>query len=195
MTQTWDAYDSLMPSDFDLSQGWRTMPVLPPMRGSLIVPYQYAQDRKPTEPRFDVPDGMVREQVEILKDGGAVHCMMRLGYVDELNCVHTFNAGPEAIRHAVLGHLKRLQSAMASGTKLCLVRMPWKRMAQINLDDKDGRDVPEVEFVVAVWTPCRDCGRDVCTCAPTDAEELSVLMQSATAAENGRCAESPSETR
>jgi hypothetical protein len=157
-----------------LGQNWRKMPDLPPMRGGLIVPYDYAEDRRPQEPRFDAPDGILAEAVDILKDGGAVAFRMRLGYEDELGCVHTFQAGPAEIRYAAESLLRRL-SAMAN-LRLVFVAEPGRKDG-IVLDDKDGRGVPEARFFLAAGARCERCKCRVCACPPDAAEERAELIR------------------
>ena len=199
MTEPWSGYDSLLPSEHDLGQDWRKQPVLPPMHAGLILPYDYSPERRPTSPRLDLTDGMVAEAVDILKDGGAVAFRMLLGYEDELGCIHTFAASHDDIRHAVESALVRL--SRAARTRLVLVAEPGKSDGII-LDDKDGRDIPEVRFWMAAGSKCDRCKSRVCSCPPNEAEVHAMTIReslrsdrSATAAENGRHAGSPGETR
>ena len=197
MTGPWSGYDSLLPSEHDLGQDWRKMPVLPPMHGGLILPYGYTPERRPSAPQLDLPDGMVAEAIDILKDGGVVPFRMQLGYEDEVGCLHTFACSHEDIRHAVEVLLQRLSTK--SRMRLTLIAEPGKTDG-IVLDDKDGRDIPEVRFWIAPGTRCGHCNDRVCSCQPTAAERRAVTIReslardrSATAAENGRIAASPSE--
>lgn len=199
MTEPWSGYDSLLPSEHDLGQDWRKQPVLPPMHAGLILPYGYTPERRPTEPQLDLPDGMVAEALDILKDGGVVPFRMQLGYEDDLGCVHTFAASHADIRHAVESLLHRL--AAVSRMRLTLIAEPGKPDG-IVLDDKDGRDIPEVRFWIAPGTRCASCNKRVCSCPPTEAEQRALTIReslardrSATAAENGRNATSPGEIR
>lgn len=199
MTEPWSGYDSLLPSENDLGQDWRKQPVLPPMHGGLILPFDYSPERRPTGPRCDLTDGMVSEAVDILKDGGAVAFRMLLGFEDECGCIHTFNCSHADIRHAVESALVRL--SRAARQRLTLVAEPGKGDGII-LDDKDGRDIPEVRFWVAAGGRCDRCKARVCSCSPTEAEIHAMTIReslhsdrSATAAENGRHAGSPGEIR
>ena len=147
----WDGYDSLLPSEHDLGQDWRKQPVLPPMHAGLILPYGYTPGHQPTIPQMDLPDGMVAEAIDILKDGGVVPFRMQLGYEDDVGCVHTFACSHADIRYAVESLLRRL--AAVSRMRLTLIAEPGKADGII-LDDKDGRDIPEVRFWIAPGTRC-----------------------------------------
>ena len=176
MTEPWSGYDSLIPSAEDLGQDWRKQPVLPPMHGGLILPFDYSPDRRPTGPRCDLTDGMVAEAVDILKDGGAVAFRMQLGYEDECGCIHTFAASHDDIRHAVESAIVKL--SRAARTRLVLVAEPGKTDGII-LDDKDGRDIPEVRFWIAPGGKCDRCKNRVCSCPPTEAEVRAVSLRDA----------------
>ncbi len=193
----WDGYDSLLPSEHDLSQDWRKQPVLPPMHAGLILPYGYSPERRPTEPQLDLPDGMTAEAIDILKDGGVVPFRMQLGYEDDLGPLHTFTCSHAEIRHAVESLLQRL--AAKSRMRLTLIAEPGKADG-IVLDDKDGRDIPEVRFWIAPGTRCGHCNDRVCSCPPGRAEQHALTIREAlsrdrpaTAAENGRNATSSGE--
>jgi len=121
-----------MPTEADLSDGWRKTPrsMLP----ALILPYQYAAGRQPTASRIDLPDGMLREMVEDLKDGGPVPIRVPI----------FANTNSDEIRTVVESLLRELENR----THLQLAIMPFDEgcTGAITLDDHDGRDNPEIKF-------------------------------------------------
>jgi hypothetical protein len=162
MSQPWSGYDDLMPSEHDLSQDWRKMPDLPPMHSGLILPYQHGADREPEGPRLELPDGMVAEAVDILKDGGTVPFRMQLGYEDEVGCIHTFKYTEDDIRHVVERTVAEFSNRARQ--RMVLIAEPGKTDG-IVLDDKDGRGIPEVRFWIAPGDRCDRCQHRVCQCA------------------------------
>ncbi len=130
----WQNYDDLVPSERDLSDGWKKMPDLPPPR---LVPYRFKDDRRPTEPRLVFVDGMVREAVEELKDGVAVGIVAK---------VYGGMKDPE-----IVAGVRRFVEEMEQRTRLRLCLMPFtpSHKGPLVYDDKDGLDIPEVRFVLA----------------------------------------------
>lgn len=128
----WDGYDSLMPSESDLADDWRKTPKS--MMPAFIRPYEYAPGRKPITSRIDVPGDMLREMVAELKDGCPVPVRVPI----------YGNTNSDELRFVVESFLEEMQQR----TKLRLAIMPHDETCQgaITLDDKDGKDFPEVKF-------------------------------------------------
>ena len=198
----WSGYDSLLPSEHDLGQDWRKMPVLPEASLAMLREYTYATGRRPDELTMPLTDGMVAEAADILKDGGVVPFHGALGHGSDLmpnEYFYVLRASHGEIRRAV----EKVVDLLRKVTRLPLVLIAEPGKADgIVLDDKDGRDIPEVRFWIAPGTRCGRCNDRVCSCPPTEAERYAVTIReslsrdrSATVAENGRNAPSPSEIR
>lgn len=127
----WDGYDSLMPSEQDLSAGWKRMPDLPP---TILTPF--LREQGPNEPRIELPDGMARDMRDELKDGHAVGVKAVV-----------WNRMPNpAIRFAVERLVKEMENR--TNLRLAICRFDETSKWPITLDDKDGLAPPEVRFTI-----------------------------------------------
>ena len=148
----WRNYDSLIPSEHDLGQEWRKMPVLPPATPRQITPFLYASDRAPEKPKIETPDGMVTEMRDDLKDGIPVPVKALLVGQRKCDCTgkkHRMYCRVQArIREAVTSLVKEMEQR----THMRLVVMPFTPGdSPITLDDKDGLGPMEVRFVIAPY--------------------------------------------
>ncbi|MFH2075187.1 MAG: hypothetical protein ABIJ57_07555 [Pseudomonadota bacterium] len=129
----WDGYDSLMPSEQDLSNNWKKMPDLPP---TILTPFLHAPEHQPDRPRIELPDGMARDMRDELKDGNAVGVKAVI-----------YNRMPKpAIRFAVESLVKEMEQR--TNLRLSICRFDDTTKWPITLDDKDGCAPPEVRFTI-----------------------------------------------
>ena len=178
MTEPWSAYDSLLVSEHDLSQGWRKEPVLPEASLLMLREYNYSPERRPDCLRMELTDGMVAEAVDILKDGGKACFRGALGHGSDLtpDYYYVLRASHDEIRHAV----ERVLELFRKLTRLPLVlhTEPGKTDG-IVLNDKDGRGIPEIRFEVAAGTRCERCNSRVCSCPPSEEELQRISLRDA----------------
>lgn len=132
----WDGYADLMPDEVDLGEDWKKVSDQPPATSDLLLPFQYAPDRRPDTWRFDLPDGMVKEIRDELKDGCHAACRFKLP-----------GRWPKgAIRYALIHFVREMEGR----TKLKLALAGYDEEDDghepVHVEDFDGTEPAEVRF-------------------------------------------------
>lgn len=152
MASRFDAYDDLVPDEHDLADGWKKVADLPPATSDLIVPFQYADDRRPTEPHFVLADGMVSEMRDELKDGHAVLFTAPVFGTQKCLCRTKVHHRECRLARSVLHAVTKLLREMEARTRLKLALSPMNEGDNpLMLDDKDGLAPPEVRFALVPY--------------------------------------------
>ena len=162
----WNAYTDLMPSTEDVERNfpWALRALLqteaphrselfvpngPGASRELLVPFQYADDRRPVEPTVVLPDGMFWEALDLIKNGNVSTFLVTVDPVEECHCgrkVHRETCRrARSIHHAVM----RLKEDLQARARLPLMLAPARPGdSTLVVDDHDGMQAPTVRFSV-----------------------------------------------
>ncbi len=160
----WMSYTDLMPSQEDLERNfpWALRALLqtetpppgelfvpggPPASRELLVPFDYREDRKPSDPTIVLPDGMFREALEELKDGKAVCFMVDVHGAQKCQCHGRRHTRKCEMGRSVYHAVNRLYEDLQSRARVKLALMPTEAGdSPLMLNDHDGLGPPTVRF-------------------------------------------------